>query len=714
MQKDTRHTDRNLIEALSLDLEAGKFMDEIPGGFFIYRADGQEEILYVNQALLRIFQCDTQEEFLALTGGTFHGMVHPEDLDYVEKSIREQIIASQYDLDYVEYRIVLKSGEIRWVEDYGHFLHSQSLGDIFYVFVADATDKRQLHIAEKNAWIHETEQKEQMLQAQIDTYDKELKVIHQEHLRRLEVIEGLSINYDSILYVNLDTDKILPYRLSGRTALLFENKYEPRSFEWFSTNYIRSWVYPQDRALVRTSLDPDYIRKNLPKNQTYYTNYRVMENDTPQYLQLRIAAVGEQEHLSRIVLGARTVEEEVRQEIEQKRFFKEALEHARLANISKNAFLSNMSHDMRTPLNALAGFTALAKNHIQDPEKLLGYLESIEKAGSQLLMLINEILEISRIESGLIHSEETKCSLPDLLCDVHRTSLSKAEAKHITLILDDTGLQNCHIYCDQDKLREILLHLLDNAVKFTPAGGRVRIIASEEREAASNHALYRFCVEDNGIGIDAGHLEQIFDPFERVGNTTQSGIQGTGLGLTLARQLTEIMGGTLEVESTLGKGSTFSLSFRFRIQDSSDFSTEELEQMLPALLKEQKILLVDDNTINLEIESDLLEDAGFTVEQATDGSIALETVRNSSPGEYALILMDIQMPVMNGYEATQCIRGLEDPFLSRIPIIALSANAFEEDRRMSRESGMNAHMPKPIDIPSLLEIMAEILLPRAH
>ncbi len=692
--------------------EIKKFMDEIPGGFFIYRADGDEEILYANKTVLHIFNCSTMEEFQSLTGNTFRGLVYAEDLDNVEASIREQIVHSHFDLDYVEYRIIQKGGAVRWVEDYGHFVHSDLIGDLFYVFMADTTDKRQFQIEERNALLKEKLLKERLLQTQIDEYDKELKVIHQEHLRRLEVIEGLSVNYESILYANLNTDRILLYRLSSRTQPQFGKILEFRSFRWFTDNYVQTWVCPEDRASMRQALDPEYIQEKLSASRTFYVNYRVRMEEEIQYLQLRIAKVGQQEELSRIVLGTRRVDEEVRYEMEQKKVFEDALSHARLANISKNTFLSNMSHDMRTPLNAITGFTSLAQNHIHEPEKLLEYLTKIQDAGSHLLHLINEILEISRLESGIIQTDDSDCCLTVLLESIQKTMSHKAQSRNITLSLDDSRLEHTDVHMDQGKLKQILLCLVDNALNYTPEEGHVRITASEQKEAASDHPFYQFSVEDDGIGIEAQYLERIFEPFERIRNTTQSGIHGTGLGLTVARQLAETMGGTIEVESTRGKGSRFTASFRFCIQEQEETQPESPLEALVSLLKHQKILLVDDNQINLEIESELLEDTGFAVELATDGSIAVEKVRASAPGTFSLILMDIQMPIMNGYEATQCIRGLTSPALSGIPIIALSANAFEEDRRMSLESGMNAHLAKPFEVEKLLEIMAHIFLHR--
>ena len=227
--------------------EVIRFMEEMPGGFLIYHADGNEEIIYANKALLLIFQCETLNEFRELTGNSFRGIVYHEDLDEVELSIKEQVAASQYDLDYVEYRIVRKDGQIRWVEDYGHFIHLDSAGDIFYVFITDATEKRE-----------QKRRREQKLQNLIDEYDKERKMINQEHMRRLEVIEGLSVNYETILYVDLDTDKILPYRLSSRTESRFDENSPSHGFLWFSSDYISTWVHPDDRDMVLRSTSPDY------------------------------------------------------------------------------------------------------------------------------------------------------------------------------------------------------------------------------------------------------------------------------------------------------------------------------------------------------------------------------------------------------------------------------------------------------------------------
>ncbi|MCM1495732.1 MAG: ATP-binding protein [Bacteroides sp.] len=682
-----------------------KFMDEMPGGFLIYHADGNQNIIYANQALLRIYQCDTLDEFREMTGNSFRGMIHPEDLDAVELSIEKQIASSQYDLDYVEYRIIRKDGGVRWIEDYGHFFHSETAGDIFYVFLVDATEKRKQILSERNLLIQEKEQKIQNL---IEEYDKERKLIHQEQLRRLEVIEGLSINYESILYADLDTNQLLPYRLSGRTERQFEKKFQVLDFTWYTTDYINTWVHPEDRERVRSSTTPAYIRKKLSQTETYYINYRVLNQDEIQHLQLRIVNVGNDAHISQIVMGYRRIDEEVLREMEQKQVLEEALHNANLAIVAKNTFLSNMSHDMRTPLNAIFGFTTLAKNHSKHPAALLDYLDKIEAAGGQLLDLIDKVLEISWAEAKDIQITEAQCNLHDIIQDVHKSLLPMAEKKHITFSLNDSEVEHFNIYSDSGKLRQILLYLTDNAITYTPDKGRVDIIIKEEEALPNDHARYQFIVKDTGIGISHDFLKHIFEPFEREKNTTFSGIHGTGLGLTITRNIVEKMGGTIDVHSIPGQGSTFTVLLHLHIQNHP-FTTAIDKEAIMEQIKQKKILLVEDNEINLEIETEILQELGFCIEAAANGSIAVEKIKTSRPGEYAFVLMDIQMPVMNGWQAAAAIRHLEHPALSHIPIIALSANAFENDAKMSIENGMDAHLTKPIDIPLLLDTAVQVV-----
>lgn len=654
------------------------FMDEMPGGFFIYHADGNEELIYANTATLRIFNCATMEEFRELTGNSFKGIVHPDDLEVVERSIATQIANNKYALDHVEYRIVCKGGEIRWVEDYGHFTHTETMGDIFYVFVGDATEKK--------------------------------KLVQQEQLRRLEVIEGLSVDYESIFYVDLDKDWMKAYRVSLRFAGKFSKEISTCRFKGFDKEYIEKWVYPDDRELLYSIDDPEFIREKLSDNKTFHINYRIYREDKVAYIQLRIVNIGNSDHISQVIMGFRNIDDEVIQEMKQKKILEAALNEANLANNAKNLFLSNMSHDIRTPMNAIVGFTSLIKRHIHDQEKVRGYLDMISVSSDQLLQLLSDVLEISRLESENIRLLEEECSLMDIAHQVQLDILPEAAAKNVSVSLDISHLKHDIVCTDQLKLKQILTYIVDNAVKYTRTDGWVTIsvIETDKEKSADNHVKYQFVIEDNGIGISEEFLEHLFEPFEREKNTTLSGIHGTGLGLTITKRLIEVLGGTIQVSSVPGQGSKFIVTIPLYIQ-MDPAPSADAEQMPICFSTPKRILVVDDNEINLEIENEVLKDAGFLVDTADDGSVALEKIKQSKPGDYDLILMDIQMPIMDGYHATRAIREIDNPAIAGIPIIAVSANAFEEDKKMAIESGMNAHLPKPLDTMRLYKMIRKFI-----
>lgn len=699
-------------QAYSVKMETAmkmiSFMDEMPGGFLIYHAEHDEKIIYANKALLRIFQCSSIQEFQKLTGNSFRGIVHPEDLDRVETSIWEQIAASKYDFDYVEYRIIRKDGTIGWIEDYGHFVKTDAVGGIFYVFIGDATQKHHRQQMERNALIDAQKQESERLKDIIKNYDKEKKLIHQENLRRLEVIEGLGVNYDTILYTNLDTEKVLPYRLSDRIAQQFDYENKPCEFLQFVRGYVNTWVHPDDRQRVLDVVSPDYIREKLANKKTYYVNYRISVENTVQFLQLRIIEVGDGDHISQVVMGCRRIDEEILREMEQKQLLEDALNRANAAIVAKNTFLSNMSHDMRTPLNAIFGFTSIAKANIDNQQLTRSYLDRIEESGHQLLELIEKVLEIAWMESEDVHFAETKCNIVDIVKEVYDSLRPATIDKNISFSLECTELKHPYVYSDPDKLRQLIKYLTNNAIRYNKNDGKISLTIKESDEISEEYTIYQIVIQDSGIGISQDFLEHIFDPFERENNTTQSQVFGVGLGLTIAKNIANRMGGDIEVSSTLGKGSTFTVTLRLRIQTDSGIDEKQSDNLY-VNLPGKRILLVEDNEINLEIEKEILQGIGFVLETAINGSIAVDKLKHAKPGYFSLVLMDIQMPVMNGYEASKAIRKLEDPAMSKIPIIALSANAFESDKQMSLESGMNEHLTKPIDVPLLLNTISQFL-----
>ena len=384
----------------------------------------------------------------------------------------------------------------------------------------------------------------------------------------------------------------------------------------------------------------------------------------------------------------------------------EAVRAAETANRAKSTFLSNMSHDIRTPMNAIIGFTTLAVSNIDDKKRVRDYLGKILSSSNHLLSLINDILDMSRIESGKIHLEETEVSLSDVLHDLKTIISGQIYAKQLDLYMDAMDVKDEDVYCDKTRLNQVLLNLLSNAVKFTPAGGTVSVRLKQFPGTVKDSGLYEIRVKDNGIGMSKEFVKKIFSPFERERTSTVSRTQGTGLGMAITKNIVDMMGGTIDVQTEQGKGTEFIVCLPFRIQ-SEKHHTEKIAEdtILPAAgsdFRGKRILLVEDNELNSEIAVELLNAYGFVVDTAENGAEAVEKVKNSTPGNYDLVLMDVQMPVMNGYEATKQIRALNDPALAGITILAMTANAFDEDRKKALECGMNGFLSKPIVIEELI------------
>lgn len=671
-------------------------LEGMPGGFFIYHADKREELIYANKAILRIFGCDTEEEFRKLTGYTFRGMVYPEDYCSVEESIRKQIASSIYDLDYVEYRIVQRDGSVRWVEDYGHFLHTEAYGDIFMVFIEDATDRM----------------KQRM---------NELEEINEE-LRGANVRESQykkAILYEAITFfeVSLSRDRFISDPLplvEGKVYNLFEYM-NPKPFEKY-TDYIEfcsKKIEPEFMEKFSRFFDIErliqcYERGELEQTLECWTMDGIGRKRLCSYVLL----LGKNEYTGDVV--TLFVVKDVTDQIEKQNLLQTALQRAETANTARSVFLSNMSHDIRTPLNAIIGYTELIRNHIMEPDKIDEYNKKIRLSGEQLLSIVNESLEITRMESGKVNLVESKCHLAELLSDIEKSMVLEINAKSLKFFFDSSRIRRFAVIADYMRIREILCQLLDNAVKYTNPGGNISLIAEEVENDFPGYGMYRFIVEDDGIGISEEFIGSLFDPFKRENNTTQSGVPGTGLGLTVVKNMVDLMEGNIEVESKPGKGSKFTVSLRLKLQEGQDTGENVAAKELPDqdILRGRRILLVEDNEINMEIAYELLTGQEFLVETAENGSMALEMVEHSEPGYYDLILMDIQMPVMDGHTAARKIRQLSDSQLARIPIIALSANAFAEDYQKSMDAGMNAHFPKPIDMQELNELILSVLCKR--
>ncbi|MBS5259071.1 MAG: response regulator, partial [Lachnospira eligens] len=356
--------------------------------------------------------------------------------------------------------------------------------------------------------------------------------------------------------------------------------------------------------------------------------------------------------------------------------------------------------------NAIIGFSKLALESGDMSDKNKDYMKKISFSGQNMLSLINDILDMSRIESGKIHLEETEVNLSDVLHDLKTIISGQIHAKQLDLYMDVMDVTDEDVYCDKTRLNQVLLNLLSNAVKFTPAGGTVSVRLKQFPGTVKGSEMYEIRVKDNGIGMSPEFVKKIFSPFERERTSTVSRTQGTGLGMAITKNIVDMMGGTIDVQTEQGKGTEFIVCLPFRIQ-SEKHHTEKIAEdtILTAAgsdFRGKRILLVEDNELNSEIAVELLNAYGFVVDTAENGAEAVEKVKNSTPGNYDLVLMDVQMPVMNGYEATKQIRALNDPALAGITILAMTANAFNEDRKKALECGMNGFLSKPIVIEELI------------
>ena len=391
--------------------------------------------------------------------------------------------------------------------------------------------------------------------------------------------------------------------------------------------------------------------------------------------------------------------------------------HAVESSLAKSRFLFNMSHDIRTPMNAIIGYTNLAQKE-PDIVKAHEYLNKIESSSQHLLALINDILEMSRIESGTIELEFQPLDLRTLFDSIRDLFSEQMKKKRLDFQVHTGQIQNRYVWCDRKNLNRVLLNILSNAYKFTPEGGHITASLSEEGNPEKGFGSYEIRVQDSGIGMSREFAEKIFTAFERERTSTVSGVEGTGLGMSITKSIVDLMGGTIEVITSPGNGTTIIVRLKLKTAEEKDVIDGRQDAADPVQASQadvtvdfagKRLLLVEDNMINMEIANMILTEAGFTVETAENGRIAVDKVSASVPGYYDAVLMDIQMPVMDGYEATREIRALPDKGLARIPILAMTANAFKEDELAVLEAGMQAHIAKPIDVDRLLKTLASVL-----
>ncbi len=395
---------------------------------------------------------------------------------------------------------------------------------------------------------------------------------------------------------------------------------------------------------------------------------------------------------------------------EQQILLIDSLKLAEEGNHTKTTFMFNMSHDIRTPMNAILGFAEIARHNIGDIAKLTDCIEKIQTSGKQLLHLIDNVLNMAKIENGKVELTEDKCNLEECIektLDILKLEIDK---KHIAIRTDMSAVKNKWVYCDSVRINHILYNILSNAVKFNKTGGSILITVTQNICSIEEYADYEIRVKDTGIGMTKEFLSHIFEPFERERNSTMSRIEGVGLGMSITKNLVDLMGGTIQVFSEVDKETEFVLKFTFKLKEQEEHEHQLLaEDISENNFSGKRLLLVEDNELNMEIAKELLGMIGFSVETAQNGQVAVEMVKASKEGYYDGILMDIQMPVMDGYQASKEIRSLKRKDLAEIPIIALTANMLDEDKKKAMSSGMNAHIAKPVDVNVLYEVLGNVL-----
>ena len=942
-------------ESLSIIEQFGEHM---PGGFFIYKAEENGELLYANQAVFRIFGCEDLDDFKALCGFTFQGMVHPEDYARVASTIHQQVHEARRDLDHVEYRIIRKDGQTRWIDDYGHYMESDVYKGLYYVFISDITAQRQQEESDKalhsaviealtmvydSVWLISDMKTQRFQLYRIDEEMSHLmpahtavkitrftdafafysnliveedrqafldavtpdsiirntndKLIYSVPFRRVfesgiryyrlefaklnlaggetgivagfkdvdeevrkdqeiqrsltlrsAVIEALTRVYDSVWLINdLKTQRFQLYRIDENMSHLMPANAAVKITRFSDAfAFYSNLVLEEDRQMFLDAVTPDKIASKTTDRLIYSVPFRRVFDTGIRYYRLEFAKLELENEETSIVAGFKDVDEEVRKEQQIQQALRDAIDTANASNKAKSDFLSSMSHDIRTPMNGIIGMTAIAARSLDDREKVSDCLRKITESSNHLLSLINEVLDMNKIESGKMELVEESFNLAELIDQMLAMTRPQIQAHDHSFRINIINLEHEQVIGDSRRLQQVFVNIMSNAIKYTPNGGKISLSVRESPTGAQDFGHYQFVFEDNGYGMTQEFLEHLFEPFARSNDKQTAGIQGTGLGMAITRNIVRMMGGDISVDSVYGEGSRFTVNVYLKLQNTEDVNYDgfvglrvlvadddpvccestcellndmgmysewvltgeaavervrtrldqgrdffaiiidwklqgqdgvetirqirklvgsdvpiiifsaydwtEIEQeareagansfiskplfrtklatLFDSLLDSQamsdpdrsplqvleemnlsgrRILLAEDQEMNAEIAIDFFEMAGLQVDWVQDGAEAVKRFAASEDGFYSMIFTDIQMPVMNGYEAARAIRALEGDYFRNLPIIAMSANAYDEDVRSCLEAGMNAHIAKPFQPQALLARLQEYI-----
>ncbi len=544
-----------------------------------------------------------------------------------------------------------------------------------------------------------------------------LRVAEAKSARRSRIIESLSAEYYALYVVALDADTITPYLLRDKNYTIRSDQdgvSAPYS-EWLK-RYCELHVADEDRQEVLNQFDRNSLLKRFSEhNEGFSFSFRRKFDVGEHYVELSLTKMEDTDN--ELVLAARNINEEVKKQISQKEALQSALVLAQHASEAKTTFLTNISHDFRTPLNSIMGFTNLALSHLDDTERVRDSLEKIITSSEHLLDLINDVLDVSRIESGKIVLNEEPLNLTNLISDVESTFLLQASERDLSFTVDTSRLRHPYVLGDQVRIKQILVNTVGNAFKYTENGGAINVSAFEGPSTQNELSMFEIVVRDNGYGMSEDFIPLIFQPFERESTGAVPASEGTGLGMTITKNLVDLMGGSISVRSKKGKGSEFTILLPLRLDKHTGLEGENVELLesdksaLTQRFDGFRILVVDDDELSREMMDGILRDFGFEVVLASDGDEALCAVTSSEEGYFDAVVMDMRMPKMPGDDAARAIRSLPRKDVSAMPIIASTADAYEEGHRRSREASMTAHITKPLNTRELITVLTECLYP---
>ena len=816
--------------------ELGRHM---PGGFFIYKAEQPEELLYANQSIYDIFGCEGEEDFAALTGNTFRGMLHPDDYDAVSESILEQIGGQKEGMDYVEYRIIRKDGTVRFVDDYGHYTTTAAYGGIYYVFISDITEKREQRERERLALLDQAKTAQKIAQltasmtsllthmpamtfskdvtngqyvacnqgfadyahkdspegvvgltdfeifdaetaahfveddkkagdmdepyvfiedvpdavgyprhfqttklrftdasgrecilgmsvdvtemARLTTKEAEGRVRKQEEEKQLvlqeqlheqerqgdqqaKMITALAADYRSVYYIELDNGRGICYQshteIEGAVPAGEQFLY-PKTFLDYADRYIPE-PYHEDFLHF---IEPDRIREGLATERVISYRYLVNRNGKESYEMVRFAGVRHPEdrddHIVHNVSACFSdVDSETRRTLQQSQALGDALHAAEEASRAKTAFLSNMSHEIRTPMNAIIGLNNIALNDPSTPDKTKEYLTKMGASAGHLLSIINDILDMSRIESGRMVIKSEEFSFSKMLEQVNTIISGQCREKGLGYECRIRGKIDDYYIGDDMKLRQVLINILGNAVKFTPEGGTVTFTIEEAARYHGNATL-RFVIEDTGIGMSKEYLPKLFDTFSQEDSSASSRYGSTGLGMPITKSIVELMNGTIEVESEKGVGTKFTVTITFKESDRK--AVQAMGDLEP---QDMRVLVIDDDPVACEHARIVLGQVGISCDAAGSGAegLAMVEMHHARQEPYNLILVDWRMPDMDGLETTRQIRQVVGQDAA---IIILTSYSWEDIIDEAKEAGVDSFASKPLFAATVMDEFRE-------